>query len=232
MLNNMLGVLENYLPIPTPLQPPPSVSVVSVIEQSVGLGNRIGTETRGSFAVAALKGKRLDAVVRFQIWGSGSDDTNTLIRNLQESLLADKQTLMAEGFLRLIITDTSIADYNPAAGSWSQTIDCKILYEFRLLDTDGAESLIARIPININSQYQESTVETDKMVRWDNLFVPTLVLHGRAQIKRISALAFIPGLIPSGSITLKRTFDGAVGEPFYLWDFSCIFGCNQRCRCN
>lgn len=213
MLNNMLGLLEDYLPAPIPDQPPPSVSVVSVTEQSVGLGNRVGTETRGSFAVSAVKGKRLDAVVRFQVWGNTPDETNTLIRNLQESLLNDKEALMAAGFLRFTTIETSISDFNPAAGSWTQTTDCKVLYEFRLLDTDGAESLIARIPININSQYQESTVETDKMLRWDNLLAPTLVLRGRLQIKRLCALAFIPGQIPSGSITLLRTFDGAVGEP-------------------
>src|ERR1041385_3132547 len=55
-------------PASTPL-PPNSVTIVSLRERPVGLGDRRGNETRASFAAVALLGGRLEAVVRFQLWG-------------------------------------------------------------------------------------------------------------------------------------------------------------------
>ena len=213
MLSEMLSILGGFLPSPVPSVPAPNVSAVSVVERAVGLGNRVGNEMRGSFMVAAVKGSRLDAVVRFQVWASQPDGVNAVIQNLHEQLLAAKQTLRGLGFLRLDAAETSLAEFNAVLNGWHKTCDYKVLYEFHFQDSDGAESLIARIPIAVNSEYNESTVVTDRMVRWDNQSAPTLRLRGRINLTRLSALAYLPDPLPSGSVTLTRTFDGASGSP-------------------
>jgi hypothetical protein len=213
MLSEMLNILRGFLPSPMPSVPTSNVSVVSVVERAVGLGNRVGTEMRGSLMVAAVKGSRLDAVVRFEVWASQPDSVNTAIQDLHEQLLASKQTLRGLGFLRLGATETSLAEFDVTLNAWHKTCNYKVLYEFRFQDSDGAESLIARIPIAVNSEYNESTIVTDRMVRWDNQTAPMLRLRGRTNLTRLSALTYLPEPSPSGSVTLTRTFEGATGVP-------------------
>ncbi len=213
MLSEMLSVLSGFLPAPIPSVPDPYVSVVSVVERAVGVGNRVGNEMRGSFMVAAVKGGRLDAVVRFEVWGSQLDTVNGAIQTLQEQLLAAKSTLRGLGFLRLAATETAPAEFDVVLNSWHKTCLYQVLYEFHFQDSDGAESLIARIPITVNSGYNESTVVTDRMVRWDNQSAPTLRLQGHTLLTRLSALAYLPDPLPSGSVTLTRSFVGATGPP-------------------
>ncbi len=70
VLAALLDVLDNYLPPNPVLNPPlpdPNLSLVSVTERSVGLGSRVGTNTRGPFTVSAIKGARLEAVIRYQV---------------------------------------------------------------------------------------------------------------------------------------------------------------------
>ena len=215
MLSDLLKTLGGFLPERTDSLPKPSVSVVSVTERTVGLGNRVGTETRGSFAVAAIKGNRLDAVVRFEVWANQPDKVNEAIALLHDRLLSPtaKKTLREAGILRLAAAETSLAEFDFNLNAWGKTCDYQVLYEFTFPDADDAESLIARIPININGEFQESTVVTDSMVRWDNQSAPKLVLRGRSKIARLSALVSPPGAVLSGSVTLTRTFNGAVGAP-------------------
>jgi hypothetical protein len=219
VITAMLGRLDDYLPLPAPPLPDPSVSVVSMNERAVGLGDRRGTETRGSFAVVALKGIRLDALVRYQLWAAGPAQAETAMTNLNSQLMADRDALWGAGFLRLMLEVTPPADYVPApVDVWRKQADYRILYEFHYQDTDSAESLIARIPIHSDpevrdSLQRETTVVTDEMSRWDNEAAPVLVIRGRFDVGGLSALVFIPGLAPSGAVTLMRTFDGAVGPP-------------------
>jgi hypothetical protein len=207
MLSEMLSILKGAL------SPTPSISVVRITERPVGLGNRVGNEMRGSFMVAALKGSRLDAVVRFQVQANQLDAVNTAIQTVHEQLLAAKPSLRRQGILRLDAADTALATFDSVLNVWRQTCEYKVLYEFYFRDSDEAESLIARIPIAINSEYNESTVVTDRMVRWDNQSAPVLQLRGRTALTRLSALAYLPNPLPSGSVTLTRTFDGATGTP-------------------
>ncbi|HJZ80831.1 MAG TPA: hypothetical protein VKD91_10815 [Pyrinomonadaceae bacterium] len=219
VIDAMLGVkpevhgLEDYLPAPTAGLPAPSLSLVSVAEQAVGLGNRVGNDTRGPFSVAALKGLRIEAVVRYQLWASAPADVEKATRQLISNILGDRDRLRKEGFLHLALTNTGLSENVPAVTAWRQNVEFSVLYEFPYTDSDGAESLIARIPINVDSEFDEATVVTDEMTRWDNKSAPALVLRGRLIINRLSALFFIPGTAPSGTITLTRTFDGAVGPP-------------------
>jgi hypothetical protein len=75
--------------------------VTRVAERALAIGNRRGTERRGSFAVAALKGGRLDAVVRFQFMANEPDAVDAAVEELHKRLLADRDKLWAAGFLRV-----------------------------------------------------------------------------------------------------------------------------------
>jgi hypothetical protein len=215
VLDAMLTVLRTFLPPAQVLSPPapdPSLSLVGFQERTVGLGQRVGTDLRGPFSVAALKGIRLEATVRYQIWANASPDADTAIQDLILSLLGDRDALRAAGFLRLALESTGASE-NVDTDVWRESADFKVLYEFPFVDSDGADSLIAQIPIKLNSEFAEDMSVTDEMMRWDNLVAPVLALRGRSTIGGLSALAFIPGSIPIRSVTLTRTFDGAGGAP-------------------
>jgi len=95
------------------------------------------------------------------------------MQELQDRLLADKDHLWALGILRLTNEQNPLAEHAPSLDAWRKTTDYRVLFEYQYRETE-AESLIARILIDINSQYNESTVVTDEMVRWDDLDAPTL----------------------------------------------------------
>ncbi|NJK53435.1 MAG: hypothetical protein HC936_12615, partial [Leptolyngbyaceae cyanobacterium SU_3_3] len=168
MLDSLLNALRSYLPPPIAGLPLPNLSAVSVVDRTVGLGNRRGNETRGGFTVVALKGGRLDAVVRFQVWGNQPSEVEGAIALLRNNLDADKTTLRSQGFLRFGVQSTSPVEFNPALNAWSGVTDYQVLYEFYSDDSEGAESLIARIAIDVNSAFGESTAVTDHLVRWDD----------------------------------------------------------------
>lgn len=213
----MLVELEKYvLTLPAAPTPPPqlpsSLALVSVIERSVGLGNRVGTDVRGPFSVAALKGLRLEAVVRYQHWATASGNADQAIKDLIKLILGDRDRLRGLGFLRVALKNAAASDNVPAANAWRASVEFEVLYEFPYVDSDGAESLIARIPIGIDGEIDESLTITDEMTRWDDESAPPLNLRGRSSIGGLSALVFIPvpGTAPSGTVTLTRTFDDAV----------------------
>ncbi len=195
-----------------------TVSIVSVNEKSLGIGNWRGIEPLGAFGVLGLKGGHLDVVARFQFQDAQSNVVDDAVNLLQGRLLAAKDALWVAGVLRVAAQDLTAADFITPLNVWRRSADYKLLYEFRYQDADGAESLIARIPINVdpeqlNSPAREITTVTDDMVRWDNEAAPTLVVRGRLDVRRLSALAFVPGTPSNGSVTLKRTFDQATGPP-------------------
>lgn len=221
VLDAMLTVLKNFLPpaqVLSPAVPDPSMSLVGFEERTVGLGNRVGTDIRGPFSIAALKGIRLEATVRFQVWANASPDAETAIQDLILSILGDRDALRAAGFLRLALKSTAASE-NVDTDVWRESADFTVLYEFPFVDSDGADSLIARIPINVDSEFAEAMTITDEMTRWDsvaappNVSVPPLVLRGRSSIGGLVALTFVPGSVPIGAVTLTRTFDGAGVPP-------------------
>jgi hypothetical protein len=215
VLNAMLTVLKGFLPPAPVLSPPvpaPGLSLVGLQERTVGLGQRVGTDLRGPFSVAALKGIRLEAVVRYQVWANTLPDVELSIQDLIVRLLGDRDALRAAGFLRLALNSTSAGE-NVETDIWRETADFAVLYEFPFVDSDGADSLIAQIPIKLDGELTESLTVSDEMTRWDNLSAPSLALRGRSIIGGLSALAFTPGTVPGGAVTLTRTFDGASGTP-------------------
>ena len=210
----MLNRLRTFLP-PNPAFPLPehAVSAVSVKERALGLGNRRGTEVRGVFGLLELKGLRLDAVARFELWAANPVDANAAVETLQQNLFAID--LFSEGFLRFDAKETSSAELVDT-GTWRRTADYSLLFEHRFADTDGAQSLIARIPIHTDPEQsfspdRETTVVTDEMVRWDNESAPSLVIRGSGTVGRLGVLDFQTAIPPSGQVTLTRTFDGAAG---------------------
>lgn len=220
-LADMLAEMRDLLPPPTPGVPDPNVSIATVSERALAVGNWRGNERRGTLAAAPLKGGRLDAVVRFQFWapndpdGHGPIDVDESINELHGRLLAAKETLRAAGFLRAQAETTQSAEpvFVPQVSAWRKTTDYRVLYEFHYQDDDEAKSLIARIPVDTNAILKESMTITDQMARWDDEAANPLIIHGRARIAGLTALKFIPGANPAGAVTVTRSFEGAGGAP-------------------
>lgn len=220
-LADMLAEMRDLLPPSTPGVPDPNVSIVTVDERALAVGNWRGNERRGTLAATPLKGGRLDAVVRFQFWvpddpqGHGPIDVDESINELHGRLLAAKETLRAAGFLRAKAETTQSAEpvFVPHVSAWRKTTDYRVLYEFHYQDDDGAKSLISEIPVKTNALPGESMTITNDMVRWGDQAANALVVQGRARIAGLSALGFIPGATPLGTVTLTRSFEGAPGLP-------------------
>ncbi len=210
----MVAALQTYLPPAVAGLPDPAVFVASVTERAVGLGDLRAQATRGGFSVVDVKGGRLDATVRFQLWAESPSDAGVAIQDLSRRLLADRGKLKGSGFLRLAMNAVSLADNVPAvaANAWRDSVDFSVLYEYQFEESD-ADSLIASIPIRLHEQFDETTLVSDEMVRWDSDDAPRLSVRGPVTIVGISALSFVAGAAPTGSVTLERTFDGAGGTP-------------------
>ncbi len=227
VLEGMLAALAAYLPSPAPPLPDPGISVVSVKELPLAIGNRRGTERRASFPAVEQKGGRLEAVVRFQAWGGDPAEVDTRIEELHGQLLAAKEALLGRfaasvdgtwsgGFLRLGAESTSSSEQHADLNAWRKWADYEVLYEFHFLDADGAQSLIARIPIDINSMFAESTVITDEMMRWDDLAAQALELNGRTRrafsVGTIYILAYLPGGWDGSSVKISVSVGGSLRE--------------------
>lgn len=208
-MDDMLSSLRGHLPEASPPLPSPGVSVVSLAERPLAIGNRRGVERRGSFSILELKGGRLKAVVRFLVWGDSPAVADAEIDALRGRLLVAGDALRAAGFLEIaaqgITTPERIDDLN----AWNKTADYKVLYEFNYPDVDGAESIIVRIPIEGEG---EITTVTDEIVRWDDQGTPTLEVHGGAgkvyQVRALTILAFLPAGEDGESVTISSSFGG------------------------
>jgi hypothetical protein len=215
----MLNILNNYTlppiiqPPPPPPLPPSNVLLATVVERTVGVGSRVGMDLRGPFSVAELKGLRVESVVRFELWAHTPGDVAQAAEDLISRLLGDQETLRGQGFLRIALKSVNPSENIFSEDAWRQLIEFDMLFEFSYVDTSEAESLIAQIPIHINSEHNEDTTVRDQMARWDNESAPTLRARGPRQIGALTALAFIPAAEPVGGVTITRTFDGASGAP-------------------
>lgn len=216
VLQQMLDALSALLPGPAPNVPNPTAIVKKLAETPVGLGNFIGEESRPPLGRSLIKGGRFDALVRFIVFGPDIGGVNDGLLTLQSNLLGASSTLREQGFLKLTAEDSSNPEFDPALNAWRRTADYSVLYEYRYESTDGAESLIVRIPIRADretfrSPDAETTVVTGLLARWDDLSAPRWVLRGPLTLAGLSARVFIPAVTPTGSVTLLRSFDGAAG---------------------
>lgn len=214
MLNQLLDRLRVYIPGAVP---PNNISVVRHTPRSVGIGNLRGTASRGTFGIVELKGGRLEAVVRFELWGASSSAVEADALTLVSTLAEQADALRVLGFLTLAQEDARPSEFISGPNNWRKVIDFSTLYEYVYDDTDSADSLITRIPVDIGLDQtgvlpEEQMELTDKMIRWDNEQAPVLQFTGPVAIQVISALSFIAGAAPSGRVFITRTFDGA-GPP-------------------
>ncbi len=208
----MLASLSPFLPASVVGLPIPTVIMVSLRERSAGIGGRIGMDTIAGVGIIALKGIRLEGVARFQLWADAPAGVDAAIAALNASILVSRDTLRANGFVTISLKAARPAQSIVDVG-WRRYADYRVLFEFPYLDSDDAESIIARIPIAIDSDFNESTVVTDGMTRWDEVAAPSLAVRGRLGVTALSALSFVPGALPTGIVTVLRTFDGAQAPP-------------------
>ena len=195
--------------------PSPTFSAHHLTERTLGLGNYRGTVRLAGFAPLALKGGRLEGTVKSQFLADRPADVDAAVERMQQRLLAQKGQLWTAGVLRLTAEETTLSEFLSGLNAWRKTADFRTLYEFQYLDMEG-EGLIARIPIHINSDYDESTVVTDEMVRWDSTAAPTLTLRGGPdrirRVGRLSILAFMPEGWQGSQVTLAATTDDIARE--------------------
>ncbi|MCA1567694.1 MAG: hypothetical protein LC803_19025 [Acidobacteria bacterium] len=205
VLDEMLGKLDDFLspllqPGPPPPQPPPpqpSLSLVSVTERAVGIGNLRGTGMVGPFNVRSLKGVQLDAVVRFQYWAETPEESDALVTGLQGRLRSAGNELRAAGFLRIEAAGITVAESVAAVNDfWRKSADYRVLYEFQYEDNDDALGLIAKIPVDVAGFFANPMEITDDMVRWDDVAAPALAVRGSGtrprRLSALTAVAFLP----------------------------------------
>lgn len=211
----MLGALTTYLPASGGALPDPTISVTSLTERSVGLGNFRGTDVRGAYPAVDLKGIRVDAVTRFQLWAQQPGQADLLLNTLTVQLAGDGEALWKKGFLKVALESAPPPEPIPSLSAWRKHADYRMLYEYTYSDTGGADSLIAKIPIAIDSDFNETTTVTDELVRWDDVEASALVVRGPMTVAELSLLLFAPnpGTPPSGQVVLTRTFDDAATPP-------------------
>lgn len=222
VLNTLLAVLQVHIPSVGGSLPPAGVSAVCVQERTLGLGNQRGSERRGNFAAVVLKGGRLEGTARFELWGSTPTEVDNRVNLLQGVLLAARDTLWSAGFLKLAAAGASSAEHLQPPNAWRRSVDYTFLYEYHYQDSDGAESLLARIPIHSdleerNSPVRETGVVTDRMIRWDDLTAPALEFAATAtaslRVSGLASLATLPLGWSGQAVTLARLRRSAPGAP-------------------
>ncbi|MDQ4025848.1 MAG: hypothetical protein M3217_10230, partial [Actinomycetota bacterium] len=129
----------------------------------------------------------------------------------------DREALQAKGVLRLALESVAPTDHLAPANGWRKGVEYRVLYEHLFVDSDGAASLISRIPVDSDVDERDSggherSLVTDEMARWAEE-VPALVVRGRFTITGLSVLVTDFGPGPAGPVTITRTHDGAVGPP-------------------
>ncbi len=220
-LDAMLNALRQYLPPRNESLPEPTVSVFSANQRALGLGNLRNVESRSGFAVVEMKGVRFDAVARFQLWASDPSEADRTADQINRSLLADRNTLRAKGFLRLDLEKALPVEYMGALDAWRKAADYRLLFEFIYPHVDS-QSLLVRVPVVVDAAFGESFVVTKEIVRWDNETAPALIVGGPFLIRQLAALSFVAGQVPTGAITLRRTFKGATDSPTRYSDLASL----------
>jgi hypothetical protein len=216
VVTDMLAILAARLPAPVPALPDPNVTLERISEKLVGLGNHRGNEPTGALGVRTLRGGRLGGRVRFQLWGGTALAVDNAVLALHSDLLDDGEELRQAGFLRLSAVDTTLAEHVDSVSGWRKATSFEVLYEYRYVDSDDADSLIARIQVTTDperdgSPDREQEIVVDEMVRWDDEVAPALVVRGPASVSRITALVFVPGPAIGGTVTVSRTEHGSPG---------------------
>jgi hypothetical protein len=216
-LAEMLALLDDFVPAPAPPFPDAAISVASVSERSAGLGGLRGMEFRDRFQVAELKAVRLDALVRYDLWGGTPVSATQAASTVNAGLVGARDTLRGQGVLKLNLEGVEAPDFAASLNAWRVAASYRVLYEFPYQDAGGAESLLATIPIDFEPEQSggptEETVVTDELTRWDDDGAPSLVVRGRFGVGGLLVLSWFSAAAPTGAVSITRTFDGAAGPP-------------------
>lgn len=219
-LNTLLSRLREVAELPGESDPVPAAdaTILGVEQKLVGLGHYRGQELRHGIAPVALKGGRLLATVQFQLWGVSPGEVGELSTAVHGRLLGARTLLQQEGFLRLKAAGASLAEHVGSLDVWRKALTYEVLYEYHYEDADGAEGLIARIPVHadletLNSPDRETSVVTDALARWDDVAAPAWELRGVMDLRRVNALVFLAGLPPTGAVEWLRTTATAGAPP-------------------
>lgn len=216
VIPEMLDLLrEVLLAEPNPIDPSLlnlNVSASSINEKPLAIGNDRGLELRGPLGPVALKGGRLDIIVRFQVMNSDLNQVEAAVQTIQNKILSDKKNLQSKGFLKIKVKETSLAEFLSQPAAWRKTTDFQVLYEYHYQDTDGAESIIARIPIHSDpevkdSANRETTVVTDQIIRWDDESANPLdfsAASSTVKVMGLAILAYLPAAWNGSQVTLAR----------------------------
>lgn len=212
-ITRLLNILGDYLPAQGGGMPKNTVSLAALVHRSLGLGGRRGMFATGQVDIAELRGGWLDGTVRFDLWGVDLPTVNELATTVQAALFSDGLNLRRRGILQLKLV--AAADQGEGAPTrWHKTLDYKVLYEYRFTDVDGAASLIARIPIEGETDDTPigTTLVTDRMVRWDDAGAPVLEVipapRGTVTLYGLAIAAYLPAGAPPGQVTQTLRQDG------------------------
>ncbi len=214
----VLGVPQEPLsPSPTyQLLPEPSsgLSLVRVERQPVGLGHQVGGHGSGPTALVPMLGDRLQAVVRFEVWGATNRDVDLAIDDLHRVLLVLKECMRALGFLSLDVADTTVARYIPEVGAWCKSTSYGVVYEFLYPDPDAAGGLIARIETEIIGPVRESMAVSHGTVLWSEHSVPPLEVRGGEPccLRDLVLVYHWPDGSASGPVVVEARFQGEGGS--------------------
>ncbi len=224
----MLNALRRHLlvPLTPPPDPPPdpeplaaSVSLVSANERSVGLGNRRGNETVGGMPLYALKGVQLEALVRFQLWGTTVEEVEAATEELQRRLRAGADEFRAGGFLQFAGDSMSVVEnVSPDGGGlWRRTLQYRVLYEFRYRDNDGALSLIARLRVRFPPEMDGERMNlTDDMTRWDGRRARRLNVRAghrrRLRLRELLIIAHLPAGWDGDEVNVETSVAGVTTQ--------------------
>ncbi|MEM6795215.1 MAG: hypothetical protein AAF725_14645, partial [Acidobacteriota bacterium] len=211
---SLRGAVELHAALPPAAGslPAGSLSFDAVRERTVGLGHLRGRESFGPLGSVAATGGRLEARLRFELWGAGPAAVRGAVEGLQGRLRQAGEDLRAAGLLRLSLVSTEAAE--PVSSgflstSWRQATVYEALYEYRYVDSSGATGLITRISVEGELDSGPGSAAsyrvTGPAVRWDNESTPSLRLRGPARLARLGALVYFPGSPPSGGVTLLRS---------------------------
>ncbi|MEP7765540.1 hypothetical protein [Sanguibacter sp. 25GB23B1] len=216
VVSSMLAELGARLPAAAATVPVPNVTLEQVVRRPVGLGDLVGSEPTAAAGARTIRGGRLDARVRFQVWAATSPDVDAAMLTLHSTLLDDTQDLRSAGFLKLAATGTTLAEHVQVLPAWRKATSFDVVYEYRYADADDAASLLTTIPVTTGAlpsgpgaSLDETEVVTGPLVRWDDEAAPPLVVRGPTAVTAIGALAWVPGTVPGGSIQILRTTGGA-----------------------
>lgn len=227
----LVSLLSAYRPSPVSGLPAPTLSLTQVADRPVGIGGRRGTRTAGVLGAAELGAVRIEALARYQLWSGNLGGLDGALSSLIGALLADQQTLRAQGLLRMRLAGASTVDPGPSAGTWGRQADVAVLFEYTYEITDESLGLIARILVSTDREApgtaREVTTLTDAMTRWDDSAAPDLLVRGPTLISRLSLLARLADATATAPVRLLRTVDGApapVESPTFVAFLAAVAG--------